>query len=98
MRMFDTCSMLLDKLLRERRLFIKSHIRGLRAQDYFACGLPLHTGITVSTVEGEAGLITRVWGVVFIEPTRPQCCTDIHSSYFGEAQALNRLHEELLRC
>lgn len=92
--LFDKCSCRIAQLLRERKLYIKQPYRCL-AQHYFVnYNTPL-SGVTVSTVEGEAGMLSRAWGIVFIDVDKPQRCTDIHTSYYGESVALGKLFKEL---
>lgn len=91
---FDRCAYTIDKLLRERKLRIQPPI-STKAHVWFAEGRIVHSGITVSTFEGQAGFITRAWGTVFVDPDRPQRCTSIHTSYYGESVALGKLLDEL---
>jgi hypothetical protein len=91
---FDQCVSTIEKLLSERKLKIVAPISA-RPQHWFAEGRQIFSGITVSTVEGEAGIITRVWGIVFVDPTNVKCCTNIHTSYYGESFALQKLLKEL---
>lgn len=54
-----------------------------------------HAGITVSSSMGEAGPISRAWGIVFNSPDRPLRCTQVHVSYYGESVVLSKLLEEI---
>jgi len=62
---------------------------------WFAPGSKIFTGVSVSTTESEAGLVTRAWGIVFTDPAKPQICTKIHNSFYGELFALDKLLQEL---
>lgn len=92
--LFDKCVHHIEQLLRQRRLYIRNPYR-CQAQHYFAAGLPVYSAIALSTVEGEAGVITRAWGMVFVDPDKPLRCTDVHNSFYGESVALGKLLREL---
>lgn len=89
--LFDRCVYFIDKLRAEHKLSLKS------VQSNIALKAPnkLCSGIAVSTVEGEAGPITRAWGFVFTSPDNPMRVTDIHSSFYGEGVVLDKLWREL---
>lgn len=95
--LFDRCIYSIDKLLSEQKLSLK--FKDISPQVYYAnhtiAGAKLCSGICVSTVEGEAGLITRAWGIAFTNADYPLRCTDIHTSYYGESVALDKLFREL---
>lgn len=92
--LFDRCVYTIEKLLGERKLHIQPPI-ATKPHLWFADGRQIHSAITISTVEGEAGSITRAWGIVFVDPDKPQRCTMIHTSYYGESVALGKLLTEL---
>ena len=89
--LFDRCVFFIDKLRTEHKLSMKP------IQPNVALTAPnrLYSGIAVSTVEGEAGLVTRAWGFVFTNPDSPMRVTDIHSSFYGEGVVLDKLWREL---
>lgn len=91
---FDRCVYTIEKLLREQKLKLPPPICST-PHFWFASGRKIHSGIVISTVEGEAGSITRAWGIVFVDVDRPQRCTNIHTSYYGESVALGKLLDEL---
>ncbi len=90
--LFDRCVYSIDKLRASHKLSLKP-IKACPASINAFDGLC--SGIAVSTVEGEAGLITRAWGFVFIDCDSPMRVTDIHTSYYGEGVALDKLWREL---
>lgn len=53
------------------------------------------SGVVLSLTEGKAGSISRAWGVVYNDPDKPQRCTEIHTSYYGESVALEKLLKEI---
>lgn len=91
---FDRCVSLIAKRLTERTLNIK-HPYICKAQHYFAQGTQPVSGIIVSTVDGQAGPITRAWGIVYVNTEYPVRCTEICTSYYGESVALEKLYREL---
>lgn len=95
--LFDRCVYSIEKLLTDKKLSLKSV--DCTPQTYFVnhtiTNTKICSGIAVSTVEGEAGMITRAWGIAFTNPDYPLRCTDIHSSYYGESVALDKLWREL---
>lgn len=94
MRVSDECLLHLARLLEKGKLYIK-HPYTCSVVIYFPLGSKIHTGIVTSVVEGEAGIITRVWGVTYIDSDKVLRCTDIHTSYYGESVALNKLLDKL---
>jgi hypothetical protein len=97
--LFDRCVYDIDKLLSEHKLQVNLPLVVCTPQIYYAnhiiAGAKVCSGICVSTVEGEAGLITRAWGIVFTNPDYPLRCTEIQSSYYSESVALDKLWREL---
>ena len=89
--LFDRCVYSIDKLRAEHKLSLKPII----VEQSLNASSKLCSGISVSTVEGEAGLITRAWGFVFINCDNPIRCTNIHTSYYGESVVLEKLLREL---
>jgi hypothetical protein len=89
--LFDRCVYAIDKLRTNGRLSLKSII----AEPALGAPCKVCSGISVSTVEGEAGLITRAWGFIFTSPDKPMRCTDIHTSFYGEGVVLDKLWREL---
>jgi hypothetical protein len=87
--LFDRCITSLEVRLNERKL--SRH----KAPPAYYANAQISVGIALSTIDGEAGTITRAWGFIFNNPDYPLRCTDIHSSYYGEAIALDRLFKEL---
>ena len=86
--LFDRCVYQIDKLRTDRKLSLKPIIPD-------SAPGKLCSGISISTVEGEAGLITRAWGFVFTSVDKPMRVTDIHSSFYGEGVVLDKLWREL---
>ncbi len=55
------------------------------------------TAVVLSVTEGEAGPISRCWGVVFKDPDTTTRCTEVHVSYYGESVVLEKLLKEITR-
>lgn len=91
---YNNCSYRLEQLLREHKLKIKTPICE-PPQRWFAWNKHIYTGIVISTIEGEAGIITRVWGVVFVDNDKTFRCTDVHTSFYSDSIALEKLSREL---
>lgn len=88
--LFDRCVSRVEQLLARRKLRLKTYYNEF-PQNFFVRERKIYGGIIVSNSEGEAGIITRAWGIVFINPDDTFRCTDIHTSYYGESVALGKL-------
>jgi hypothetical protein len=92
--MLQRCQAKLEQALLNRQLYVRASYL-CKAQSWFVSTAKIHTGITISTIEGESGPITRTWGILFIEADKPLRCTEIHSSFYGESVALRKLLQEI---
>lgn len=90
----NQCVELIQQALLDRKLAIK-HPNWCKAHQWFAAGTTPATAIVVSDSEGKAGVITRVWGIAYVDIDRPVRCTDVHCSFFGTNAALQKLLREL---
>lgn len=87
------CSTLIAMLLEKKKLRIREPIFAC-PHSYFA-GKPIQSGISSSSIIGEAGLLYRVWGFVFVSPDQPLRVSRVHTSYYSEDAALHKLRAEL---
>lgn len=53
------------------------------------------SGVVLSVTEGKAGPVSRAWGIVYNDPDKPERCTEVHVSYYGESVAFGKLLKEI---
>jgi hypothetical protein len=52
-------------------------------------------GIALSNTESKDGPVSMCWGILFTDPDRSARCTQIHTSYYSESVALEKLLQEI---
>lgn len=90
------CNLYLTNAIKSKKIKLPPPICEI-PQRWFVSNKLINTAICITHTEGNAGLITQAWGIVFVNVDKPIRCTEIHTSFYTDESCLNKLLKELIQ-